>query len=70
MAKVVKLDNGQFQATLSQEELTTIALLLGYNNDSIVLDCADDWEIPSEVLCVGDDATNLYQEFWSKVEHK
>lgn len=70
MAKVVKLEDGQFQATLSQEELNTIALLLGYNNDTIVLECADEWEIPSEALCLYDAATNLYQSFWSKVEPK
>lgn len=70
MAKVVKLEDGQFQATLSQEELNTIALLLGNSSDELILDRAEDWEIPSEAVCVGAEATNLYYQFWGKVEPK
>lgn len=63
MPKIKQKEDGNFKATLTQEELNTISLLLGYASDELVKDRAIDNGVKD--FANGEKLTTLYNVFYS-----
>jgi len=62
MAKITKTENGNYKVELSQQELNTIALLLGHSSDELVKEKAEDWEI--QQVSIKSELDSLYSNFF------